>query len=265
MAKSLTEFGWTYPLLADEDGLLIAGHLRHRAALKLRMTHVPVIVARGWSSAQKKAYCIADNQIATRANWDLEKLITLIESLAVDEFDQSRLGFDPEELSRLLALPPCLGDPEAVPTPPEHPVSTLGDWWSLGHHRVGCGDCTDASVVEPHLSSANPTLMVADQPYGVNYDPAFRSRADGNRGRATGVVLNDDQADWLPAWRLFPGNVAYVWHGGLQGDVVMQSLRQCGFEVRSQIIWVKSHFAVGRSDYHWQHEPCLYVVRRGAK
>jgi DNA modification methylase len=110
--------------------------------------------------------------------------------------------------------------------------------------------------------------MVTDPPYGVEYDADWRNkamRADGTAiaGRATGKVLNDDKADWREAWALFPGDVAYVWHAGLFAGVVADSLVACDFKLRSQIIWAKSNFAIGRGDYHWHHEPCWYAVREG--
>jgi DNA modification methylase len=119
-----------------------------------------------------------------------------------------------------------------------------------------------------------PHLMVTDPPYGVEYDAKWRDGVDPNLGkkiggkntaRSTGVVLNDDRADWTEAWALFPGSIAYVWHGGLHSAEVQASLEQAGFSARAQIIWVKQHFVFGRGDYHWQHEPCWYVVRGTGK
>ena len=111
--------------------------------------------------------------------------------------------------------------------------------------------------------------MVTDPPYGVEYDPDWRNKAVRSNGaaiggRATGVVLNDERADWAAAWNLFPGDVAYVWHAGLFAGVVQASLETSGFQMRSQIVWAKSNFAIGRGDYHWKHEPCWYAVRKGA-
>ncbi len=112
--------------------------------------------------------------------------------------------------------------------------------------------------------------MVTDPPYGVEYDPAWRNEAIKSDGtavgaRATGQVLNDDKADWREAWALFPGDVAYVWHAGLFAGVVAESLQATGFELRSQIVWKKSNFAIGRGNYHWHHEPCWYAVREKRK
>lgn len=133
-------------------------------------------------------------------------------------------------------------------------------------HRLVCGDSTDAGAVEAALGGHAPYLMVTDPPYGVSYDASWRVEAGLNGpGQASGKVQNDERADWTDAWALFPGSVAYVWHGGLHGSTVEQSLAGCGFKVRAQIIWVKTRPVISRGDYHWQHEPCLQVVRDGTE
>ena len=113
------------------------------------------------------------------------------------------------------------------------------------------------------LAGATPCLMVTDPPYGVNYQPAFRHQAYPRQRTAVGRVTNDTQADWAAAYALFPGDIAYVWHAALFADVVMAGLRQAEFEVRSQIVWAKPTFVLGRGAYHWQHEPAWYAVRQG--
>jgi hypothetical protein len=134
----------------------------------------------------------------------------------------------------------------------------------MGDHRVGCGDSTNAANVEPVLAGSQPHLMVSDPPYGVGYDPSWRARRGVSSGKlAQGKVLNDDRADWRQAYALFTGDVSYVWHGALHGDVVGGDLAACGFEVRAQIVWAKPHFTLGRGHYHWRHETCWYAVREG--
>ncbi|MCW6509803.1 DNA-methyltransferase [Lichenifustis flavocetrariae] len=175
-------------------------------------------------------------------------------------------------------LPECCDDLVSPPThlfdhffdePPEKPITQPGDVWTLGQHRVVCGDATQADVVGKALKGVRPHLMVTDPPYGVNYDPEWRSSvidaASGRTkaGRALGKVKNDDRADWRQAWSLFPGDVAYVWHSALYSDLVRTSLEASGFEVRSQIIWDKGRMVISRGHYHWRHEPCWYVVRKG--
>ncbi len=158
-------------------------------------------------------------------------------------------------------------DPDAAPGLPDHPIVRHGDVWLLGDHRIACGDSTDSATVRSLLGGDRPHLMVTDPPYGVKYDPSWREAIPSTwtAPRSLGVVHNDARIDWSAAWRLFPGEIAYVWHAGVFASQVQDSLETSGFAIRCQIIWVKQHFVFGRGDYHWQHEPCWYAVRKGAK
>ena len=268
IASSIREFGWTNPVLIDETGGIIAGHGRVLAGSKLGIDRVPCIVLAGLTEAQRRAYVIADNKLALNAGWNDEMLKVELGDLQSLNFDLSLTGFSVEEIGNLLAPAgtPGLTDPDDVGEAPLEPVSKAGDVWILGNHRIMCGDSTSADDVGKLLGSVKPHLMVTDPPYGVEYDPSWRDGALGGKagGRATGKVKNDDKADWREAWALFPGDVVYVWHAGLFAGVVADSLVACGFKLRSQIIWAKNHLAIGRSDYHWQHEPCWYAVREKA-
>lgn len=269
IAASIREWGWTTPVLVDEAGSIIAGHGRVLAAKKLRLAEVPVMVAEGWSDAQKSAYVIADNKLALNAGWDNELLKVELTGLKELDFDLGLTGFSLDELGTLLADKTVgLTDPDEVPDEPAIPVSELGDVWILGSHRLVCGDSTDALAVAAALNGVKPHLMVTDPPYGVEYDASWRNgvkRANGKVIGATalGKVENDSQADWRGAWALFPGDVAYVWHGGIHAGIVAESLTAADFKIRSQIIWRKQNFVISRGDYHWQHEPCWYAVRNG--
>jgi len=263
IAASMREWGWTMPILVDEENGIIAGHGRVLAARKLGIDDVPVMIAAGWTEAQKRAYMLADNQLALNAGWNDELLRLELKQLQEWDFDLNLIGFG--DLGALMAeRTHGLTDPDDAPLAPVEPVSRDGDIWILGNHRIACGDSTRADVVERLLGTVRPHLMVTDPPYGVEYDPAWRQRAGvGSAGAATGVVLNDDRADWREAWALFPGSVAYVWHGGLHAGVVADSLMACKFKIRAQIVWVKTRPALSRGHYHWQHEPVLYGVRDG--
>jgi DNA modification methylase len=263
IAASMREWGWTNPVLVDEEGTIIAGHGRIQAAQKLGLTEAPVMVARGWSESQKKAYVLADNQLALNAGWDVEKLAVELGDLSGAGFDLNLLGFSDAELAKLTAeKTEGLTDPDATPEVPVNPVTIAGDVWLLGKHRLRCGDSTVATDVEALLAGVKPHLMVTDPPYGVEYDPTKARKA--TVGSAKGKVLNDDKADWREAWALFPGDVAYVWHAMLYAGTVFQSLEICGFRVRAEIVWAKSQLVMSRGHYHPQHESCWYAVRESA-
>lgn len=275
IAASMREWGWTNPVLIDEEGTIIAGHGRVLAAQKLGITEAPVMLARGWSDGQKRAYVIADNKLALNAGWDMEKLAVEIGDLSGMGFDMNLTGFSDDELAKLVpGGTDGLTDPDEVPDAPARAVTVLGDTWVLGKHRIRCGDSTVPTDVEALLAGVKPHLMVTDPPYGVEYDANWRNGAVdpesgvvkgkvGAEGRAVGKVLNDDCADWREAWALFPGDVAYVWHAGNMAHVVAESLLACGLHIRAQIIWAKSKFVISRGDYQRQHEPCWYAVRKG--
>lgn len=292
---SIVQFGWTMPMLIEEDGTIIAGHGRETAAQviyagggSIRMAdgspipknHVPAIIPRGWTDQQKRAYALADNKIPLNAGWDPTILRSELTFLKANDFNLQQLGFTDIELVSFMAAPPSGEDPEATPEPTDNPVSRPGDLWVLGNHRILCGDSTNAEDVERSLDGSKPKIMVTDPPYGVNYNPKWRdelgidwtgqvqrkkSRAvvKSLKSRSLGKVKNDDRADWTEAWKLFDGVAAYVWHGGLHAGEVQQSLEAAGLMIRCQIIWVKQHFVFSRGDYHWQHEPCWYAVRKG--
>lgn len=271
IASSIRQWGWTMPVLIDDEGGIIAGHGRVLAARKLGIDEVPVMVAEGWSEEAKRAYVLADNKLALNAGWDNDLLALELGELQGSDFDLSLIGFSEEEIGQLLAdKTEGLTDPDEIPETPDNPVSELGDVWILGRHRLLCGDSTVATDVDKVLNGVKPHLMVTDPPYGVEYDANWRNervRSDGTpiAGRAVGKVQNDDQADWREAWALFPGDAAYVWHAGLRAKEVVDSLIACGFKMRAQIIWAKNNIAIGRGDYHFQHEPCWYAVREKCK
>ena len=270
ICRSISEFGWTNPVLVDEAGQIIAGHGRIAAAQKLGMAEVPTVTLSGLSASKKRALVIADNKIALNAGWDDDLLRLELSDLKLDGFDLSLVGFSDDELAALLVDKTAgLTDPDEAPEPQAEAVSVLGDVWVLGRHRLMCGDSTDALVVEKVLAGVKPHLMVTDPPYGVEYDADWRNkamRADGSAiaGRAIGKVENDSRADWSEAWALFPGDVAYIWHGDRQLIAMGEQIKVAGFEPRNLIVWAKSNFVISRGHYHSQHETCWYAVRKSA-
>jgi len=264
IAGSIREYGFTNPVLVDGENGIIAGHGRVLAARQLGMATVPVIELAHLTEAQRKAYILADNRLAEQAGWDKDLLALELGDLRDLAVDLASLGFEAAELDALLNGDASDPREEEVPPVPAAPVSRPGDLWLLGTNRLLCGDATRELDVARLLGIVRPHLMVTDPPYGVNYDPGWRNEVGAARTRRTGKVLNDHRADWREAWALFPGDVAYVWHGALHAATVAGSLVATGFAIRSQIIWTKERLVLSRGDYHWQHEPCWYAVREKA-
>ncbi len=277
IAASIETFGFTNPLLIDAEGIVIAGHGRLRAAKQLGMETVPTIRLDHLSENQIRALVIADNKLAELAGWD-EDLLSLelqdFADLALEEdldFDLGVIGFDDAELARLLQQETdgATGDDDVPSTVKKR--CKPGDLWQLGNHRLLCGDATNAEDVARVLDGAKPQLCVTDPPYGVNYDPAWRTEAAAKgqlayAARRVGEVANDDRADWREAWALFDGAVIYSWCAA--GDLCItagSALIESGFQVRNQIIWRKSNFPISRGHYTYQHEPCWYAVKKGGK
>jgi DNA modification methylase len=261
MIASIQEFGFRIPLLARSNGEIVDGHLRLKAAHKLGLAELPVILCDDWSEAQVKAFRLMVNRSASWATWDTDLVAIEIQELKAVDFDLDLTGFDPVEIDHFL-----LGQEdseEEIPPVPAQLVTQTGDLWLCGENRVLCSDATSEEAVRLLLGGVVPVLMVTDPPYGVGLDPQWRERAGLGRQRQTGTVPNDDRVDWTAAYRLFGGEVAYVWHAGIYGAVVAAGLAAAGLRIRAQIIWMKQHFALGRGDYHWQHEPGYYAVREG--
>ena len=263
----LTEIGYADALLArptPEGLMLIDGHLRAETTPN---AEVPVLVLDLDEAEAKKLLAVLD-PLAAMATADPEALERL---LAEVRTDSAALGAMLRELGQRAGINGAkegLTDPNAVPEPGE-PVTEPGDLWLLGDHRLLCGDATKADDVARLLDGASPLLCVTDPPWGVKYDPAWRNveAAKGRLDYAAARVVkvtNDDRADWREAWALFPGDVIYSWHPADATSLVHgAALQDSGFAIRMQIIWAKSHFPIGRGDYHVRHEPCWYAVREG--
>lgn len=271
VAGSLKAFGFQKPIVVDEQGVIIAGHVVYKAALQAGFARVPVLIS-NLDAKAARAYRLADNRTAQETDWLDALLKDELTALDDDGFDMAALGFDDRELQKLMSDDEELARAEETPEAPVNPVTVEGDVWILGNHRIICGDSTKSETVDKLLGSVKPHLMVTDPPYGVNYSAGWRNEAmpqknnpkrwkDG-AGRATGAVLNDDKADWTEAYSLFPGDVAYIWHAGNMAHVVAESIERTGFDIRAQIIWAKHQLVIGRGHYHPQHEPCWYAVRK---
>jgi DNA modification methylase len=273
LTHSLQEFGAARSIVTDRAGRVIAGNKTVTQATDLDLP-VEVVQTRGdrlvvvqrldldlLDDSRARRLAIADNRTSELdLEWNTDQLRAhLGEGLDLQEF------WSQTELERLCGegLHPGQDDPDRAFGPRDTDIQ-VGDLFALGPHRLLCGDATDAGMVTRLLDDVVPELMNTDPPYAVDYDPEWRVRATGNGRTATGRVMNDDRVDWQAAFRLFAGDVAYVWHAGLHAGRVATSLEDGGFVLRAQIIWVKQHFALSRGDLHWRHEPCWYAVRKGA-
>ena len=263
---SLQRFGQQKPIVVDADNVVRAGNGTLQAAKALGWEEISVVRSE-LIGPEMTAFTIADNRTAELAEWDEETLARTLEALSED-IPTNDTGFSSDEMQGMLdsLRGPIEVEEDEVPEPPEEPITQPGDLWTLGEHRVLCGDATSPDDVECLLDGAEPRLMVTDPPYGVEYDPEWRVLAEGiaNTGEFAGLgkVENDTRADWREAWALFPGKVAYVWHAGVHASIVAESLQ--GFDIRAQIIWAKTKAPISRGAYHWKHEPCWYAVRQKA-
>lgn len=267
---SMRKFGFTSPIIIDEDNTIIAGHCRVIAAREVGIDEIPCVILKGLSDIDKAAYVIADNKLALNAGWDFNILQGQFEYLKANDFDLLLTGFSQDELDELMPGEEisALCDENEIPQVPEEPITKLGDIWIIGNHRLVCGDSTVQTDVDRLLDGQQPNTMITDPPYGVKYEADWRAKAKGSKKterEENSNLKNDDQADWFDSYVLFTGNVAYVWHASAFTDVVMDGLRRSGFDIKQQIIWNKNVHALSRSDYHWKHEPCWYAVKKGGE
>lgn len=265
---SMREFGFTNPLLIDNENTIIAGHGRLEAAKNLGIDEMPCVVIEDFTPAQRAAYVIADNKLALNAGWDMDMLRTQLDLLDDFGFDLSLTGFGVDEIADIFGGTENQGlvEDDECPPVPEMAICRPGEVWILGSHRLLCGDSTYVDDFDKLMCGQQPNTMVTDPPYGVAYEADWRAKAKGRKKSAkeeSSNLQNDDTADWFDAYVLFTGSVAYVWHASSFTDIVMDGLRRAGFDIKQQIIWNKNHLALSRSDYHWKHEPCWYAVKKG--
>ena len=267
IAASIREFGWTNPVLIDAEGGIIAGHGRIMAGRKLGIKEAPCIVLENLTDAKRRAYVIADNKLALNAGWDVELLKIELGDLKALDFDLSLTGFDPGELGNLLAdKTEGLTDPDAVPETPARAVTVLGDVWVLGKHRVMCGDSTSVDAMQTLVQGQLVDMWLTDPPYNVAYEGGTKEKL---------TIQNDSMGD--DQFRQFlrdafvtadtvmkQGAVFYIWHADSEGYNFRGACRDAEWIVRQCLIWKKSSLVMGRQDYHWKHEPCLYGWKDGA-
>lgn len=251
----LNEVGYADALLARDtpDGLvLIDGHLRAETTPD---AVVPVLVLDVDEDEANKLLAVLD-PLAAMAKTDVARFNELRQQIDVGNDALQQM------LDGLGGPLQATSEEDDVPKPPAIPTTKPGDLWLLGEHRLLCGDSSDSDSVAKLLDGKEPFIMVTDPPYGVQYDPMWRSDLRGKLNSRSGKIANDKRTDWTDTCKLFPGQVAYVWHNACHAEVGL-NLEQAGFEMRSQIIWRKPFHIISRCHYHWQHEACWYAVRKG--
>ena len=268
IAGSIKEFGFNNPVLIDKENSIVAGHGRLMAARKLGMDKVPVVRLEHMTEAQRKAYVLADNRIALNSGWDTSMLSLELQELK-DDIDLSLLGFDADELDALLnpiEETEGLTDEDAVPDVPEEPKTKLGDIYILGNHRLMCGDSCSITDMEKLVNGRQVDMWLTDPPYNVAYEGKTKDAL---------TIKNDSMGD--EGFRQFlrdayvtadtvmkSGAVFYIWHADSEGYNFRGAAHDAGWKVRQCLIWKKSTMVMGRQDYHWKHEPCLYGWKDGA-
>lgn len=254
---SLSKFGQQKPIVIDNQNKVIAGNGTVAAALELGLEFINCVRSELVGN-KAMAYALADNRTAELAEWNDDVLNASLSELKNQNFDLHSIGFgdfqEPEKDG--------LTDGDDIPENVE-PRTKLGDLWKLGNHRLLCGDSTKAEDVERLMGGMVPNIMMTDPPYGVKLDMSWREKANNQNYSNKNTIKNDDIADWFKTYLLFKGNVAYVWHASSFVSIVEKNLKDAGFLFCQQLIWNKSSLVFGRSDYHWKHEPCFYVVREG--
>jgi DNA modification methylase len=304
VAASIHEFGFRQPIVVDADGVIIVGHVRYLAALKLGLKKVPVHVAKDLTPDQIKAYRIGDNKTADLSDWDYDLLPIELAELQGMNYDLGLLGFNQDELAELLngGIKDGLCDPDEVPAPPDEATTRPGDLWLLGDHRLLCGDSSKAEDVDRLLDGAPIHLVSTDPPYNVKVEPRSnnaiaaglssfktthhqkmdvvrhpeKAKPTGNKLRAkdrplaNDFVSDDDFNRMLHAWFgnlgrvLAPGRGFYIWGGYANCGNYPPVLKATGLYFSQAIIWDKQHPVLTRKDFMGAHEWCFYGWREGA-
>jgi DNA modification methylase len=268
LRASLREFGFVNPVIVDKDLNIIAGHGRVMAAKEENIAEVPCVFVEHLTDAQKKAYILADNRLAMNAGWDNDMLSVELSDLQGADFDLALLGFDDKELEKLLA-DDVNADEDSfdVDAELEKPMfSKAGDIWTLGRHRLICGDSTLPETYAALMRGKQTNLIVTDPPYGIDYDK-------GSAGKIKNDKFESDEKFYTFLFEAFKqmeaalavDGAAYVFHADSKGLVFRKAFDDAGFKLSGCCIWAKNTFTLGRSDYQWCHEPCLYGWKKSGK
>ena len=267
VAMSLKEYGFRQPIVVDKDRVIVAGHTRFRASKKLGLKNVPISIIDNLTEEQINAYRIADNRTAEESEWDSELLKMEIKELEAKDFKLDLLGFNDEQLNDILfEEKQGLTDEDEVPETPEEPISKLGDIWKLGKHKLICGDSTKLDTYEKLCKETKVDLYLTDPPYNVSYEGKTKDKL---------TIQNDKQTDdefiqflsqaFVSADSVLKmGGAFYIWHSDSEGLNFRLACIEAKWKLRQTLIWSKNSMVMGRQDYHWQHEPCLYGWKEGS-
>lgn len=267
-ANSIKEFGWQQPIVVDKNNIIIVGHTRLKAAKKLKLETVPVLVAENLSEEQVKAYRLADNKTGELADWDMALLNEELEGIA--ELDMDDFGFELAEDSEEVV------DDDFDVEVPDEPTSKLGQIYQLGNHRLMVGDSTDTKQVEALMGGQQADLLVTDPPYNVALGMGGSVDEARKRHRRTDglVIMNDKMEDskfrefLVSVYTAAKNNMKagasfYIWHADSERFNFEGAAKDVGWQVRETLIWNKNSITLGRQDYQWKHEPCLYGWNEG--
>lgn len=266
VAGSIKEFGFKNPIIVDKDNVIIAGHTRLLASRKLGINTVPIIRAEDLTQEQVKAFRIADNKTGEFAQWDLDKLKLEFEALQELDFNLEQTGFSFDEIESLFDDDCDVKEDDYDIVLPKEPNARLGDVYKLGRHRLVCGDSTQHTYVDVLMDGNKADMYLTDPPYNVDYEGSTKDKLK---------IINDKMSSeefktfLLDAFQcadnvMKKGAVFYIWHADTGGHHFRSACVESGWKVRQCLIWVKNSMVLGRQDYHWQHEPCLYGWKSGA-
>lgn len=256
VAESIRQCGYVAPIIVDEDFVILAGHTRHKALKKLGYTECEVVIKRGLTEEQKRKYRILDNKTNEFADWDTDLLAIELDGLDFGDFD---FEFDVKAETLVYEDEPPEIDEEALPR------TSIGDVWQLGRHRLMCGDSTDVLAVEKLMIGVKADLLITDPPYNVDYTgktkDALKIKNDKMENDAFREFLRD--AFFAADSVMKAGAVFYIWHADSEGYNFRGACFDIGWKVRECLIWAKNSMVLGRQDYQWKHEPCLYGWKEG--
>ncbi len=267
VANSIKEFGFRQPIVVDEKNIIVVGHTRYQAARKLGLDKVPVTQIKGLTPEQVNAYRIADNKTNEYADWDDDLLALELKELEHKDFDLDLTGYEKSEIDKILfEEKQGLVDDDEIPELPEEPISKKGDIWILGNNKLLCGDSTDQIAIQGFFGEVQADLYLTDPPYNVDYVGKTKDALKIQNDKQTDDKFIQFLSDAFIAAdnHLKMGASFYIWHSDSEGLNFRLACINAKWKLRQTLIWEKNSMVMGRQDYQWQHEPCLYGWKEGS-